>query len=77
MMSPPAKRLVATAAFLLAASAEAQLLPNLDMIHRAVTDQVHGKPVGTTASWSLQLQEVGINPARQKSWLARSNNTRK
>jgi hypothetical protein len=62
-MSPPAKTLVATAAVLLAASAEAQLLPtwethitlnqqDLDMIHRAVTDQVHGKPVGTIASWS-------------------------
>ena len=46
-----------------AASAQAQLLPtwethitltqqDLDMIHSAVTNQVHGKSVGTTASWS-------------------------
>jgi len=48
---------------MIAASAEAQLLPtwethitltqqDLDMIRGAVTNQVHGKPVGTTASWS-------------------------
>ncbi|MGC2201002.1 MAG: RT0821/Lpp0805 family surface protein [Stellaceae bacterium] len=46
-----------------AASAQARLLPtwethivltqqDLDMIHSAVTDQVHGKAVGTTAAWS-------------------------
>jgi len=45
------------------ASAQAQLLPtwetnivltqqDLDMIHSAVTNQVHGKPLGTVASWS-------------------------
>jgi surface antigen len=43
--------------------AQAQLLPtwethitltqrDLDMIREAVTNQVHGKPVGTTASWN-------------------------
>jgi len=47
----------------LAASAQAQLLPtwethvtlsqqDLDMIRGAVTNEVHGKSVGTTASWS-------------------------
>ena len=47
----------------MAGSAEAQLFPtwethitltqqDLDMIHNAVTNEVHGKPVGTTASWS-------------------------
>jgi len=57
------KALAATATLLITASAEAQLIPtwethitltqqDLDMIHSAVTDQVHGKPVGTTASWS-------------------------
>ena len=25
---------------------------DLDMIHRTVNEQVHGKPVGTTAKWS-------------------------
>ena len=45
------------------AVAQAQLLPtwethivlsqqDLDMIHGAVTHQVHGKPVGTKVSWS-------------------------
>jgi surface antigen len=45
------------------ASTEAQLLPtwethitltqqDLDMIRNAVTNQVHGEPVGTSASWS-------------------------
>ena len=48
---------------LLTATAQAQLLPtwethitltqqDLDMIRNAVTNQVHGKPVGTTATWS-------------------------
>jgi surface antigen len=51
------------AGFMIIASAEAQLLPtwetqitltqqDLDMIRNAVTNQVHGKPVGTSASWS-------------------------
>jgi hypothetical protein len=46
-----------------AGAAQAQLLPtwetqitptqqDLDMIRGALTNQVHGKPVGTTASWS-------------------------
>ena len=48
---------------MIAAAAQAQLLPtwethitltqqDLDMIRGAVTDQVHGKPQGTTASWN-------------------------
>ena len=51
------------AGLMIAGAAHAQLLPtwetnitltqqDLDMIHGAVTNQVHGKPVGTTASWS-------------------------
>jgi surface antigen len=51
------------AGLIVAASAQAQLLPtwethiiltqpDLDMIHSAVTNQIHGKPAGTTASWS-------------------------
>jgi|SRR5215471_10887323 len=79
IMSPPAKTLVATAALLLAASAEAQLLPmrnthmalsqqNLDMLHRAVTDQVHGKRVGTTAPWSNPASANSEpNPASPKT----------
>jgi surface antigen len=62
-MSLSVKTLTAIAVLLVAASAEAQLFPtwethivltqqDLDMIHSAVTDQLHGKPVGTTASWS-------------------------
>src|SRR5215471_5097215 len=62
-MSFSVRALAATAVLLTTASAEAQLFPtwethitltqqDLDMIHGAVTDQVHGKPVGTTASWS-------------------------
>jgi len=49
--------------WLIALSAQAQLLPtwethitltqqDLDMIRGAVTNQVHGKPVGTTTPWS-------------------------
>ena len=48
---------------IVAGAAEAQLLPtwetsvtltqqDLDLIHGAVTNQIHGKPAGTTASWS-------------------------
>jgi surface antigen len=50
---------------LLSAPAQAQLLfgpawesnitltqDDLDLIHRTVDTQIHGKPVGTTASWS-------------------------
>jgi surface antigen len=62
-MSFPVKALAATAVLLIAVSAKAQLFPtwethitltqqDLDMIRGAVTNQVHGKPVGTTASWS-------------------------
>jgi surface antigen len=51
------------AGLLMAGAVQAQLLPtwetnitltqqDLDMIHAAVTNQVHGKPVGTTAAWS-------------------------
>jgi surface antigen len=51
------------AGFMIAVSAQAQLLPtwethivlsqqDLDMIRGTVTNQFHGKPVGTTASWT-------------------------
>jgi surface antigen len=51
------------AGIMIAAAAQAQLLPtwethitltqqDLDRIRDAVTNQVHGKPVGTTASWN-------------------------
>ena len=50
------------AGLLIVGVAQAQLLPtwethvtltqqDLDMIREAVTDQVHGKPLGTTANW--------------------------
>ena len=65
------KVLIPTIAGLMVAGAvRAQLLPtwetqitltqqNMEMIHNAVTNQIHGKPVGTVASWS--------NPASQNS----------
>ena len=51
------------AGLMVAASAQAQLLPtwethitltqqDLDMIRGTVTNQVHGKPVGTKATWT-------------------------
>jgi surface antigen len=63
-MSLSVKTLVPfVAGLMIAGAAQAQLLPtwethitltqqDLDMIRGAVTNQVHGKPVGTTASWS-------------------------
>ena len=63
-MSPSLKIAIpVVAGFMIAVSAQAQLLPtwetnivlsqqDLDLIHGAVTNQIHGKPVGTTASWS-------------------------
>jgi surface antigen len=63
-MSPPIKTFVPfVAGLLMAGVGQAQLLPtwetsitltqqDLDMIRGAVTHQVHGKPVGTTASWT-------------------------
>ena len=63
-MSTPIKPLVLIFAALASPAAQAQLLglgfesnvtltqDDLDMIHRAVTQQIHGKPVGTTASWN-------------------------
>jgi len=63
-MSQPAKTIVSLlAGLMIAGAAEAQLLPtwgtsvtltqqDLDLIHGAVTNQIHGKPAGTTASWS-------------------------
>ena len=61
-MSLPVKALIPVIG-LIAASAQAQLLPtlethivlsqqDLDLIHGAVTNQIHGKAVGTTASRS-------------------------
>ena len=57
-----------TAGLIVTGAAQAQLLStweshvtltqqDMEMIHNAVTNQIHGKPVGTTASW--------INPASQ------------
>jgi surface antigen len=63
-MSPSLKVVIPiVTGFMTAVSAQAQLLPtwethivlsqqDMDMIHGAVTNQIHGKPVGTTASWS-------------------------
>jgi surface antigen len=62
-MSLPVKALVLVIAALMTAPAQAQLLPtwethivltqqDLDMIRDAVTNQVHGKPAGTTATWT-------------------------
>src|SRR5271170_4507740 len=63
-MSLPVKTFLPfVAGLMIAATAQAQLLPtwethitltqqDLDMMHGAVTNQVHGKPVGTTASWT-------------------------
>lgn len=63
-MSLPVKMIVPfVAGLMLAGAAGAQLLPtwethitltqqDLDMIRDAVTNQVHGKPVGTTTTWS-------------------------
>jgi surface antigen len=61
-MSLPVKALIPVIG-LITASAQAQLLPtwethivlsqqDLDLIHSVVTNQIHGKSVGTTASWS-------------------------
>jgi surface antigen len=69
-MSPSLKVVMPVVAGFMIASAQAQLLPtwethitltqqDLDMIHGAVTNQVHGKPAGTAASW--------INPASGNS----------
>ena len=63
-MSPSLKVVIpVVAGFMIAASAQAQLLPtweshivlsqeDLDMIHGVVTNQIHGKPSGTAVSWS-------------------------
>ena len=63
-MSLPIKTFVAlVAGMMIAGAAQAQLLPtwethvtltqqDLDMIRGGVTNQIHGKPVGTTATWS-------------------------
>ena len=83
-MSLPAKVLIPfVAGLLLAGAAQAQLLPtwethitltqqDLDMIRNAVTNQIHGKPVGTTASWSNPASgNSGLIKMRKK--LARKN----
>lgn len=62
-MSISAKVLAPLCASFVIATAQAQLLPtwerqivltqqDLAMIHAAVTQKVHGKPIGTTASWN-------------------------
>ena len=76
-MLPNHKLLVpVVAGLMLAGAAQAQLLPtwetnvtltqqDLDMIHAVVTNQVHGKPVGTKVSWS--------NPASGNSGYVKLN----
>ena len=63
-MLVPARAFVPLAAgLMIAAASQAQLLPtwethivlsqeDLDLIHSAVTNKVHGKPVWTKATWS-------------------------
>ncbi|MBV8133883.1 MAG: hypothetical protein JO282_15415 [Alphaproteobacteria bacterium] len=63
-MSVPIKPLVFVVAALASPAAQAQLLgptfesnitltrADLDMLRQTVIQQIHGKPVGTTASWS-------------------------
>ena len=63
-MSIPIKPLVLIAAGLVSTVAHAQFLglgwesnialtqDDINLIHQTVNQQVHGKPVGTTASWS-------------------------
>lgn len=63
-MSSPIKPLVLIFAVLAGPAAQAQLLgpsfesnisltrDDLDTMRQTVTQQIHGKPVGTTASWS-------------------------
>ena len=70
-MSLYRKALLPTIAGMIVAGAgQAQLLPtweshitltqqDMEMIHNAVINQIHGKPVGTAASWT--------NPASQNS----------
>ena len=71
-MSPSLKIVIpVVAGFMIAVSAHAQLLPtwetnivlsqqDLDLIHGAVTNQIHGKPLGTAASWTnLASQNSG------------------
>ena len=70
-MSRYRKGLIPTiAGLMVAGTVQAQLLPtweshitltqqDMEMIHNAVTNQIHGKAVGTAASWT--------NPASQNS----------
>ena len=70
-MSLYRKGLIPTiAGLMVAGTVQAQLLPtweshialtqqDMEMMHNAVTNQIHGKPVGTAASWT--------NPASQNS----------
>jgi surface antigen len=63
-MPKPIKPLIFIVATLASLAAQAQLLgpsfesnvvltrEDLDMMHQVVAQQIHGKPVGTTASWS-------------------------
>ena len=63
-MSMPIKPLVLVVTALASPATQAQLLgptfesnitltrEDLDMLRQTVTQQIHGKPVGTTASWS-------------------------
>jgi surface antigen len=83
-MSPSLKVVIpSVAGFMIAVSAQAQLLltweshiilsqQDLDMIHGAVTNQVHGKTAGTAAPWSNPASG-NSGPIRLVKKLARQN----
>ena len=67
------------AGWMVAGAAQAQLFPtweshitltqqDMEIIHNAVTNQIHGKPVGTAASWTNSAsQKFGVYQARQET----------
>src|SRR5271167_959908 len=86
-MSISVKALFPILVGLATASAQAQLLPtwetnivltqqDLDMIHGAVTNRVHGKPVGTTASWSNPAPETRAQSGWSRNSVLKTSNAR-
>ena len=83
-MSMPIKPLLLIVAGLASSAAQAQLLglgfesnitltqDDLDMIRRTVNQQIHGKPVGTTASWSNANSRNSGNIKLLKKFTARN-----
>jgi hypothetical protein len=76
-MSVRVKALIPLVVGLVTAPAHAQLLPtwethitltqqDLDMIREAVTNQVHGKAAGTTATWS-GFRKRGVHQAARET----------